>query len=200
MELCTARIISNLPHHTLFTANHTYLRSRTSLPLKPSILRTTSGLLYYTNSPLRAASEETSTSPSQYGGEEPRVITMEDVQLVEKNSYAEIVRNKEPNEDSSMDGQTQAFEFLDNLDIKLDSEDTYPILLFGGGALIALWLATAIVGAIDSIPLFPKLMKVVGLAYTLWFSTRYLIFKENRDELFAKIEEIKQQVLGSDDD
>lgn len=78
---------------------------------------------------------------------------------------------------------------------------------------------------------FPKLMEVVGLGYTLWFSWRYLLFKvailreiwafifhrhddlisvliglllallqKNRDELATKIEELKQQVLGSNDD
>ncbi|XP_057492669.1 protein CURVATURE THYLAKOID 1D, chloroplastic-like [Actinidia eriantha] len=145
-------------------------------------------------------SEETSSGPTLYVEEEPEIVTVEDVQPVAKNSYAEIVQKDEVKEDSTVDGQAQAFEFLENLDIKLDSEDTYSILLFGSGALIALWLATAVVGAIDSIPLFPKLMEVVGLSYTLWFSTRYLIFKENRQELFAKIDEIKQQVLGVNDD
>ncbi|CAK9158062.1 unnamed protein product [Ilex paraguariensis] len=92
---------------------------------------------------------------------------------------------------------------------EFESEDSYSILLFGGGALTLVYLATAIVGSIDSIPVvcstysfflqkieFPKLMQVVGLAYTFWFSTRYLMFKRNREELAAKIEEIKEQVLG----
>ncbi|KAL8167651.1 hypothetical protein V2J09_009150 [Rumex salicifolius] len=47
---------------------------------------------------------------------------------------------------------------------------------------------------------FPKLLEVVGLSYSLWFTTRYLIFKKNRDELGSMIEELKQQVLGSDED
>ncbi|XWS41640.1 hypothetical protein CRYUN_Cryun17cG0099500 [Craigia yunnanensis] len=47
---------------------------------------------------------------------------------------------------------------------------------------------------------FPKLMEVVGLGYSFWFSSRYLLFKKNREELAAKIEELKQQVLGSDDE
>ncbi|MQL41646.1 hypothetical protein EI012_27460, partial [Escherichia coli] len=45
--------------------------------------------------------------------------------------------------------------------------------------------------------LFPKLLEVVGLGYTVWFSSRYLLFKKNRDELAAKIEKLKEQVLGS---
>lgn len=70
-------------------------------------------------------------------------------------------------------------------------------------------------------------MEVVGLGYTIWFSSRYLIFKvvigiacleiqlfnhvkayliiittlqENREELVAKVQVLKQQVLGSNDD
>ncbi|KAK4411719.1 protein CURVATURE THYLAKOID 1D, chloroplastic [Sesamum angolense] len=50
---------------------------------------------------------------------------------------------------------------------------------------IALWLLAAVVSAVDSIS--------SGLGYTLWFSSRYLVFKKNRDELVAKIEQIKQQ-------
>ncbi|GKV18710.1 hypothetical protein SLEP1_g29051 [Rubroshorea leprosula] len=69
-----------------------------------------------------------------------------------------------------------------------------------GGALVALWLASAVAAAIESIPLFPKLMQVVGLGYTVWFSSRHLLFKENRDELAAKIKELKRQVLGLNDD
>lgn len=76
----------------------------------------------------------------------------------------------------------------------------------------------------------PTLLEIVGLSYTVWFSTRYLLFKvfahpdqgpivryllistiiihfglpwilqENREEFFTKIEYIKQEVFGSDDD
>ncbi|MBA0870694.1 hypothetical protein Goshw_016071 [Gossypium schwendimanii] len=84
--------------------------------------------------------------------------------------------------------------------LQLDSGDGYSIILYGTGALFALWLASSLVGAIDSIPLFPKLMEVVGLGYTVWFSSRYLLFKKSREELGTKIEELKQQVLGSEDD
>ncbi|KAM1268095.1 hypothetical protein ACFX13_000488 [Malus domestica] len=73
----------------------------------------------------------------------------------------------------------------------LDSDDTYSLLLYGGGTLFALWLASVVVGAIDSIPLFLKLLEVVGLGNTNL---------ENRDELVAKLQVLKKQVLGSDDD
>ncbi|KAI5324765.1 hypothetical protein L3X38_033838 [Prunus dulcis] len=149
-------------------------------------------------------SEETPGGGNPYAGEErDSVISLEDVPPPENNFYNRTWTEEAPKEDSTVDGvdgQTQISEFFNNLDIKLDSDDTYSVLIYGGGALFALWLASAVVGAIDSIPLFPKLLEVVGLGYTIWFSTRYLIFKENREELFAKIQVLKQQVLGSDDD
>ena len=79
-----------------------------------------SGLLYYTNSSLRSTtSEETSSGPTLYVEEEPEIVTVEDVQPVAKNSYAEIVKKDEVIEDSTVDGKAQAFELLDNLDIKV---------------------------------------------------------------------------------
>ncbi|XP_021725400.1 protein CURVATURE THYLAKOID 1A, chloroplastic-like isoform X2 [Chenopodium quinoa] len=88
-------------------------------------------------------------------------------------------------------------ELFNKLDIDLDVEDSPTILLYGGGAIVALWLLSAIVGAIDSIPVLPKVLEVVGLGYSVWFTTRYLLFKKNREELGSKIEELKQEILGT---
>lgn len=41
--------------------------------------------------------------------------------------------------------------------LQLDVEDTPTILLYGGGALVSVWLLSAIVGAIDSIPVVMSL-------------------------------------------
>ncbi|XAR73470.1 hypothetical protein NMG60_11007443 [Bertholletia excelsa] len=202
MELCTVRTISNLPHSGLVLPDSTHLRCRPSLSFRQhSRPRNNPGLLYYKNSSLRSTmSEETSTGPSQYAGEESSVATMEDIKRAEKTSSVEIVQEEAPKEDFTAYGQELASEFLDKLDIKLDSQDTYSTLLLGGTALVALWISSAVVGAIDSIPLFPKLMEIVGLGYTVWFTTRYLILKESREELASKIEGIKKQVIGSNDD
>lgn len=135
--------------------------------------------------------------------ERDRVITLDDVpvspaenKILNENGATEVPKQKPPAEEN----QTEPLEFLDQLNIKFDSYNKSTVLLYGGGALVALWLSSVFVGAIDSIPLFPKLMEVVGVGYTFWFSYRYLIFKKNREELAVKIEELKQQVLGFDDD
>ncbi|KAM7515767.1 hypothetical protein LguiA_005350 [Lonicera macranthoides] len=205
MALCITRPFTNLaPKIPFFTQNHTHLQWRkTYVPFNhTAISRTNKGLRYYPNSYLKTlnstTSEETSTVASEVKEEPDGVVSVVDVQSVEKNDYKETESDKE---DSVVDGQTNPFEFLDNLNLKLDFEkDSYLILLYGGGSLFALWLVAAVVGAIDSVPLFPKLMEIVGLSYTLWFTTRYLLFKNNRDELFAKIEEIKEEIIGSGDD
>merc|ERR1719229_616288 len=40
-------------------------------------------------------------------------------------------------------------------------------LLIGGGGIFAIWLASTVVGAINSVPLLPKLMELVGFGYSL---------------------------------
>merc|ERR1719359_1731154 len=75
-------------------------------------------------------------------------------------------------------------------------EDKTSVLLYGGGAIILLWLASTIVGAVNNIPLFSKLMELVGLSYTAWFTYRYLLFKSSRQELVQDIEELKKKISG----
>ncbi|KAL5705888.1 hypothetical protein ACHQM5_024121 [Ranunculus cassubicifolius] len=126
------------------------------------------------------------------------IVTVEEPSSEQVESEASSVEVL--NEESPSGGQLEISEFLEKLKIKLDLEDSYSVLLYGSGALVALWLASAVIGAIDSIPLFPKVLEVVGLSYTIWFTSRYLIFKENRDELLVKIEELKEQIIGSTDE
>ncbi|XVE83074.1 hypothetical protein DITRI_Ditri16bG0057800 [Diplodiscus trichospermus] len=174
---------------------------RPPLLCRPAARGLRSRVLYYPLPKATTSDETPSAGPNRFFGEDhDGVATLEEVPAVDKNVYNETLPPEEPKEESAANEESQIFEFLEKLNIKLDSEDAYSTILYGSGALLALWLASALVGAIDSIPLFPKLMEVVGLGYTLWFSSRYLLFKKNREELAVKIEELKQQVLGSDDE
>uniref|UniRef100_A0A0A9BRI8 Cyanobacterial aminoacyl-tRNA synthetase CAAD domain-containing protein n=1 Tax=Arundo donax TaxID=35708 RepID=A0A0A9BRI8_ARUDO len=83
---------------------------------------------------------------------------------------------------------------------KLGFEETPTYVIYGTGAFFAGWILSAVVSAIDSIPLLPKILEIVGLGYTIWFSTRYLLFKENRDELLVKFEDLKRRIVGSGDE
>ncbi|KAF5749745.1 hypothetical protein HS088_TW03G00070 [Tripterygium wilfordii] len=214
MELCMSQAISNPPqtlqynHHMILSVNSLPLRTSSQylFPRRISVSQSALGLYsrnfcYIKSLPRATSSEETSTEANKYVGEErDGAIAVEDVSTVGKSVYNENLQPEVPKEESPVDEQMQSSDFLSKLEIKLNSEDSYAFLIYGGGAaLVALWLASAIVGSIDSIPVFPKLMEVVGLGYTVWFGTRYLIFKNNRDELVAKMEELKQQVFGPDD-
>jgi hypothetical protein len=75
-------------------------------------------------------------------------------------------------------------------------EDKTSVILYGSGAIVLLWLAFTIVGAVNNIPLFPKLMELVGLSYTAWFTYRYLLFKSSRQELVQDIDELKKKISG----
>ncbi|KAM0022069.1 putative cyanobacterial aminoacyl-tRNA synthetase, CAAD domain, protein CURVATURE THYLAKOID 1 [Helianthus debilis subsp. tardiflorus] len=181
----------------------------------------------YYSSIKATASEETSSEANQYVKDEPDVVSYSSTEAttpeVASNEANQHVKGETEDEVPVNDGQSEEnsgfggfglfkvdddatdaaddqfpqFEFLNKLKMELDLEDSFSIALLGVGGITALWLAANIVGSIDRIPLFPKLMELVGLGYSIWFTTRYLLFKRNRDELASKIEEVKQQVLGS---
>ncbi|KAI4330488.1 hypothetical protein MLD38_028774 [Melastoma candidum] len=158
----------------------------------------------------RAASDESPTGSNQYiGGVPVAEVTpffdgpssgqtvVSEVVVEEQAPLAQEDLPPPPPPPPAQEDQLQPIEILQNIK-DIESGDVIPIALYGSGALIALWLASAVVRAIDSIPLVPKLMELVGLAYSVWFGYRYLLYKSDREELFAKIEELKQEVLGFD--
>lgn len=128
------------------------------------------------------------------------LVTMEDRPTVDDTESEETGKDQASEEDSPLVLQKQIADFVEKLNQKFESDDSYSLVLFGGTAATALYLASAIVGAIDSIPILPKLLEAVGLGYTVWFTSRYLLFKKNRDEVAVKIEELKQQVIGFKDE
>ncbi|KAH9293856.1 hypothetical protein KI387_023222, partial [Taxus chinensis] len=81
-------------------------------------------------------------------------------------------------EESSNDDLNPFDEVLGDLKEKWDSvENKSTVIVYGAGAVAALWISSAIIGAINSVPLLPKVMELVGLSYALWFTKRYLLFK-----------------------
>lgn len=42
-------------------------------------------------------------------------------------------------------------------------------MLYSAGAFLAIWFSSTLVTALNSIPLLPKFMELVGLGYTSWF-------------------------------
>ncbi|XP_020595056.1 protein CURVATURE THYLAKOID 1A, chloroplastic, partial [Phalaenopsis equestris] len=77
-------------------------------------------------------------------------------------------------------------------------ENKSTVFVYGGGAIVALWLSSIIISAINSVPLLPKLMELIGLGYTGWFVYRYLLFKSSRKELAEDIESLKKKIAGTE--
>lgn len=57
------------------------------------------------------------------------------------------------------------------------------------GALILVTILRAIVSAIDSLPVLPAALELVGLGYSAWFVWRYVLFRESRAELLDEIDD-----------
>ena len=77
-------------------------------------------------------------------------------------------------------------------------ENKSTVIIYGGGAIVAVWLSSIVVGAINSVPLLPKVMELVGLGYTGWFVYRYLLFKSSRKELAEDIDSLKKKIAGTE--
>lgn len=57
------------------------------------------------------------------------------------------------------------------------------------GGIVLLTVLRAIVSAIDSLPVLPGALELIGLGYTAWFIWRYVLFRESRSELLEEIDD-----------
>ncbi|KAF9617757.1 hypothetical protein IFM89_038519 [Coptis chinensis] len=96
-------------------------------------------------------------------------------------------------------GSVEVGELFSDIKEKWEAvENKSTVLVYGGGAVVAIWLSSIVVGAINSVPLLPKIMELVGLGYTGWFVYRYLLFKSSRKELATDIESLKKKIAGTE--
>jgi TPP-dependent 2-oxoacid decarboxylase len=82
---------------------------------------------------------------------------------------------------------------------KAVSKEQLATLTLVGIILISIPLLTIVIGVvniINNIPLFSSLLELIGLAYFIWFTYRYLLFADTRQELSIKTTDLKQRVLG----
>ncbi|XP_011093327.1 protein CURVATURE THYLAKOID 1A, chloroplastic-like isoform X1 [Sesamum indicum] len=116
-------------------------------------------------------------------------------QLKETRRSSQLLVKASSSDESSIDTN----ELFSDLKEKWDAvENKTTVIIYGGGAIVAVWLASTLVGAVNSVPLLPKIMELVGLGYTGWFVYRYLLFKQSRKELATDIEAIKKKIAGSE--
>nr|WP_242541187.1 CAAD domain-containing protein [Phormidium pseudopriestleyi] len=64
-------------------------------------------------------------------------------------------------------------------------------------ALVSLRVLVAVLEVLNGIPLVQPTFEIVGMAYSGWFIYRYLLSAATRQELSAKVEEIKEQITGN---
>jgi threonine/homoserine/homoserine lactone efflux protein len=65
------------------------------------------------------------------------------------------------------------------------------------GAIVSVKLTLALLSALNEIPLVEPILELVGLGYSAWFVTRFMLKSEKRQEFYAKFADTKDQVLGS---
>ena len=69
------------------------------------------------------------------------------------------------------------------------------------GIVVIMVTAKGLVGVLDSIndvPLVKSTLEIVGIGYSGWFIYRYLLRAETRQELLAKLQSFKDEVVGKD--
>ncbi|OIW04615.1 hypothetical protein TanjilG_30513 [Lupinus angustifolius] len=120
--------------------------------------------------------------------------SLKHLQESRKSSLIQIRASSEETSTSA-----DANELITDLKEKWDAvENKSTVLLYGGGAVVFVWLSSILVGAINSVPVLPKVLELVGLGYTGWFVYRYLLFKSSRKELATDIEVLKKKIAGTE--
>ena len=66
------------------------------------------------------------------------------------------------------------------------------------GALVAVKVVLAVLGALNDIPLVAPTFELIGIGYSVWFVYRYLLNAKSREELTGEIDTLKSQVMGKD--
>ncbi|MBG1261390.1 CAAD domain-containing protein [Nostoc commune] len=79
----------------------------------------------------------------------------------------------------------------------------YKLLIISFALLVisvtALRIFLAVLNAINDIPLVSPFLQLIGLGYTIWFTSRYLLKDSTRQELAEEIRLLKKQILGREE-
>lgn len=111
------------------------------------------------------------------------------------------IRASSEEEEETSESVARIRKVFSNVKDKWDGLEKKPtVFLYGGSAILGLWLSSIIADALDSIPLLPKFLELVGLGYFGWFIYRYLLFKSGRDELGSDVKALKKKITGEEED
>ncbi|XP_076888905.1 protein CURVATURE THYLAKOID 1A, chloroplastic-like [Bidens hawaiensis] len=118
------------------------------------------------------------------------------IKQVSESKRSSLFRIKASEDASSAPDATELFNDLKEKWDALENKST--VIIYGGGGIVAIWISSILIGAINAVPLLPKILELVGLGYTGWFVYRYLLFKSSRKELATDIESIKKKIAGTE--
>jgi len=109
--------------------------------------------------------------------------------MVTRKQQSMIVRA----EATEVDSEAIIKDLQDKWD-KVENKTGFIVYTVGGFTLV--WLSSTILGALNGVPLLPRVFELVGLGYSAWFTYRYLLFKSSREELVQDIEALKKKIGG----
>jgi len=133
---------------------------------------------------------------------------MHELKLIEEQINANLEENGSlaavESDESTAELKTmlsKGVEVLSNLDTILGnffSEYRQLIVSLGlvFGAIVSVKLTLALLSALNEIPLVEPILELVGLGYSVWFITRFMLKSEKRQEFYSKFTDTKDQVLG----
>jgi CAAD domains of cyanobacterial aminoacyl-tRNA synthetase len=95
----------------------------------------------------------------------------------------------------------QIIDFLDQLPDYLGSffaknQQAILTIVLILSAFITVKVVIAVLDAVNGVPLLAPIFEIIGIFYAIWFTFRYLIKAETRQELSHKVSSFKQQLLG----
>eukprot|EP00241_Pyramimonas_parkeae_P007690 CAMPEP_0114249224 /NCGR_PEP_ID=MMETSP0058-20121206/14024_1 /TAXON_ID=36894 /ORGANISM="Pyramimonas parkeae, CCMP726" /LENGTH=159 /DNA_ID=CAMNT_0001362747 /DNA_START=61 /DNA_END=540 /DNA_ORIENTATION=- len=88
-------------------------------------------------------------------------------------------------------------ETLDKVSAAWDKTSDKPaVVSLGVFALVGLVALAGVLKAVESLPIIPDVLELIGIAYSLWFTYRYLLFKPDREDLKKELTKLKDSILG----
>ncbi len=129
------------------------------------------------------------------------VETKIDMNLEESGSLAPLAEGDESTAElkAMLSKGVEVVSNLDSILGKFFTEYKQLIISLGlvFGAIVSVKLTLALLSALNEIPLVEPILELVGLGYSAWFVTRFMLKSEKRQEFYSKFSDTKEQVLGS---
>lgn len=113
-----------------------------------------------------------------------------DILLEVDNKQAEVIGNIKSVADSINELPKNFSEFV------LDYRSFLAVLGYGTLAIVSVYICSAVIDAIEDIPIIAPLFEIVGLGYVIWFIWRYLFTVSRRQDFKQEVDSIKVNLLG----